>query len=102
MKSNNITARWLRGSLLITALVLAVAEGLFLYSTYQNLYGGVQRAMLNRFTAIDGRLQATGTAGDARDTAAARGQALRRIVEQFDEKDKLCLLYTSPSPRDRG
>ena len=33
MKSNNITARWLRGSLLITALVLAVAEGLFLYST---------------------------------------------------------------------
>ena len=92
MKSNNITARWLRGSLLITALVLAVAEGLFLYSTYQNLYGGVQRAMLNRFTAIDGRLQATGTAGDARDTAAARGQALRRIVEQFDEKDKLELM----------
>lgn len=92
MKSNNITARWLRGSLLITALVLAVAEGLFLCSTYQNLYGGVQRAMLNRFTAIDGRLQATGTAGDARDTAAARGQALRRIVEQFDEKDKLELM----------
>ena len=92
MKSNNITARWLRGSLLITALVLAVAEGMFLYSTYQNLYGGVQRAMLNRFTAIDGRLQATGTAGDARDTAAARGQALRRIVEQFDEKDKLELM----------
>ena len=92
MRSNNITARWLRGSLLITALVLAVAEGLFLYSTYQNLYGGVQRAMLNRFTAIDGRLQATGTAGDARDTAAARGQALRRIVEQFDEKDKLELM----------
>ena len=92
MRSNNITARWLRGSLLITALVLAVAEGLFLYSTYQNLYGGVQRAMLNRFTAIDGRLQATGTSGDARDTAAARGQALRRIVEQFDEKDKLELM----------
>ena len=92
MRSNNITARWLRGSLLITAMVLAVAEGLFLYSTYQNLYGGVQRAMLNRFTAIDGRLQATGTAGDARDTAAARGQALRRIVEQFDEKDKLELM----------
>ena len=92
MRSNNITARWLRGSLLITALVLAVAEGLFLYSTYQNLYGGVQRAMLNRFTAIDGRLQATGTAGDARDTAAARGQALRRIVEQFEEKDKLELM----------
>lgn len=92
MKSTNITVRWLRGSLLITVLVLAVAEGLFLYSTYQDLYGGVQRVMVNRFTAIDGRLQATGTAGDARDTAAARGQTLRRIVEQFDEKNKLELM----------
>lgn len=88
MKPTSITTRWLRGSLLITILVLVVAEGLFLYTSYQNLYGGVRQAMLNRFTAIDGRLQATGTAGDERDTAASRGQALRRTVEQFDEKDK--------------
>ena len=76
MRSNNITSRWLRGSLLITAAALAVAVGLFLYSSYQSLYGGVQQAMVRRFTAIDGRLQATGTAGDARDTAASRGLRL--------------------------
>ena len=92
MRSNNITSRWLRGSLLITAAALAVAVGLFLYSSYQSLYGGVQQAMVRRFTAIDGRLQATGTAGDARDTAASRGQVLRRTVEQFDEKDKFELM----------
>lgn len=88
MKATSIVSRWLRGSLLITLLLLGVAEGLFLYSNYQTLYGGVQRAMITRFTAVDGRLQATGTAGDARTTAASRGQVLRRTVEQFDEKDK--------------
>lgn len=88
MKATSITHRWLRGSLLITLLMVVVAEGIFLYSSYQNLYGGVQRAMITRFTAVDGRLQATGTAGDARATAASRGQVLRRTVEQFDEKDK--------------
>lgn len=88
MKATSITHRWLRGSLLITLLLVVVAEGIFLYSSYQSLYGGVQRAMITRFTAVDGRLQATGTAGDARATAESRGQALRRTVEQFDEKDK--------------
>ncbi|MGN0984025.1 MAG: sensor histidine kinase [Gemmiger sp.] len=88
MKTTSITQRWLRGSLLITVLVLVVAEGLFLYSNYRDLYGGVERAMLTRFTAVDGRLQATGNAGDARATAESRGQVLRRTVEQFDEKDK--------------
>ena len=40
------------------------------------------------FSTIAGRLQATGTAGDANETSESRGQALRRTVEQFDEKDK--------------
>ena len=82
----SITKRWLRGSLLISVLVLALAEGLFLSFCYQNLYGGVESAMLNRFSTLVGRLQATGTAGDT--DATSRGQALRRAVEQFDEKDK--------------
>lgn len=84
----SITKRWLRGSLLISVLVLALAEGLFLSFCYQNLYGGVESAMLNRFSTLVGRLQATGTAGDTDATANSRGQALRRAVEQFDEKDK--------------
>lgn len=84
----SITKRWLRGSLLISVLVLALAEGLFLSFCYQNLYDGVESAMLNRFSTLVGRLQATGTAGDTDATANSRGQALRRAVEQFDEKDK--------------
>ena len=35
-----------------------------------------------------GRLQATGTAGDTATTAESRANVLRRVVEQFDEKDK--------------
>lgn len=84
----SITRRWLRGSLLITVLVVVLAESLFLYSSYEGLYGGAKQAILNRFSTIEGRLQATGTAGDSGDTQASRSQALRRTVEQFEEKDK--------------
>lgn len=84
----SITKRWLRGSLLITVLILALAESLFLYFCYQNLYGGVERAMESRFSTFIGRLQATGTAGDSDSNAASRAQSLRRTVEQFEEKDK--------------
>lgn len=89
----SITKRWLRGSLLITVMVLAAAEGLFLYNCYQNLYGGVEQAIQNRFTTILGRLDATGatdvsSAAEALERSSLRGQALRRTVEQFDEKDK--------------
>ena len=86
MKS--ITHRWLRGSLLITVLVLFVAEALYMYSTYQSYYGGVRQSVISRFSTISGQLQATGTAGDADVTAASRALALRRAVEQFSEKDK--------------
>ena len=82
----SITRRWLRGSLLITICILAA--GLFLYYSHQNLYGGGQRAMQARFSTVEGRLQATGTAGSSQATSESRSQSLRRTVEQFDEKDK--------------
>ena len=93
----SITARWLRGSLLITAILVIVAEALFLYSTYQDLYGGVRQAVLSRFSTIEGQLRATGTAGDASEISASRSQALRRIVELFDEKEKFELMLLDPS-----
>ena len=86
MKS--ITHRWLRGSLLITVLVLFVAEALYMYSTYQTYYGGVRQSVIGRFSTLAGQLQATGTAGDDELTAQSRASALRRAVEQFSEKDK--------------
>ena len=88
MQSTSIIRRWIRGSLLITVLVLVLAEGLFLYYSYNDLYGGVERAVENRFSTVVGRLQATGTAGDTANTAESRANVLRRVVEQFDEKDK--------------
>ena len=88
MAETSIIQRWIKGSLLIMVLVLFAAEALFLYTSYRELYGGVQRAIESRFSTISGRLQATGTAGDSRETSESRGQALRRTVEQFDEKDK--------------
>ena len=89
----SITARWLRGSLLITAILVVVAETLFLYSIYQDLYGGVRQAVLSRFSTIEGQLSATGTAGDESNASASRGQALRRTVELFDEKDKFEFMF---------
>ena len=56
MQSSSIIRRWIRGSLLITVLVLAIAEGLFLYYSYNDLYGGVERAMESRFSTVVGRL----------------------------------------------
>ena len=88
MQSTSIIRRWICGSLLITVLVLVLAEGLFLYYSYNDLYGGVERAVENRFSTVVGRLQATGTAGDTATTAESRANVLRRVVEQFDEKDK--------------
>ena len=40
--TSSITRRWLRGGLLITMVLLVLAETLFLYSTYDNLYGSVR------------------------------------------------------------
>ena len=77
MAAAGITKRWVRGSLLITVLVILAAEVMFLYTDYRELYGSVQRAAESRFSTIAGRLQATGTAGDANETSESRGQALR-------------------------
>lgn len=92
----SITRRWLRGSLLITICILAAALGLFLYYSHQNLYGGVQRAMQARFSTVEGRLQATGTAGSSQATSESRSQSLRRTVEQFDEKISSSSCYWIP------
>ena len=95
--TSSITRRWLRGGLLITMILVVLAEVLFLYSTYNDLYGGVRQAVLSRFSTIEGQLRATGTAGDASEISASRSQALRRIVELFDEKEKFELMLLDPS-----
>ena len=53
---NSITKKWLRGSLLTTLLVLLLAEGLFLFQSYNLYYGGVRQAVNSRFASISGQL----------------------------------------------
>ena len=47
---SSITRRWLRGSLLVTLLLVAVAEGLFIYATWSGYYNGARQAILSRIS----------------------------------------------------
>ena len=84
---SGITRRWARGSLLVTVLLVMVIEGMFLYSTVHGYYDGVEQSMYRRFSSISGQLKVY--SGDTfQRTAASRSLALRRMVEQFSDKDK--------------
>ena len=82
-----ITRRWLRGSMLLTAAMLVVFVGLFMYFSRQTYYSGVEQAIMSRFSAISGQLKIT-TASTVAETSQSRSLALRRMVEQFDAKDE--------------
>ena len=84
---NSITKRWLTGSLLITLIALILAEAVFLVANRQSYYSGVEQAILSRFSSISGQLKMT-VGPTAAATAQSRSLALRRMVEQFDAKDK--------------
>ena len=53
---SGITRRWLRGSLLITVLLVLLVEVMFLYSATRSYYNGVQQTMYRRFSSITGQL----------------------------------------------
>lgn len=84
---NSITKRWLRSSLLITFLLVAGAVSIYIYTLISGSYNGVQQAMLSRISSMGGQLKIT-TGQSAEQTSQSRGSLLRRMVEQFDEKDK--------------
>ena len=84
---SGITRRWLRGSLLITVLLLLAAEAMFLYSYTRSYYNSVQQTMYRRFSSVSGQLKMY-TGDTVQSTAAARSLALRRMVEQFADKEK--------------
>lgn len=50
--NSSITRRWVRGSLLITILVLVAAETVFLYFTVTMNYDSVRRALESRVSTI--------------------------------------------------
>ena len=84
---SGITRRWLRGNLLITVLLVLVVEGMFLYSYTHSYYNSVQQTMYRRFSSVTGQLKMY-TGDTVQSAAATRSLALRRMVEQFADKDK--------------
>lgn len=83
---NSITQRWLRNSMFITLCILLGLVALFMYSSRQSYYNGVNQIISNRFSSISGQLKITG-GGTAAEASQNRSLALRRMVEQFDAKD---------------
>lgn len=92
--NSSITRRWVRGSLLITILALVAAEAFFLYFTVTTNYDSVRRALESRVSTIITQL----SAGDTQ-TEEGRGVLLRRMLEQFSEKDKFELMLVNSAGR---
>ncbi|MFR4724236.1 MAG: hypothetical protein ACLT9S_03685 [Faecalibacterium sp.] len=84
---SGITHRWLRGSLFLTVLLVLLVESMFVYNFSRSYYNSVQQTMMRRFSSINGQLKMY-TGDTAQKTAASRSVALRRMVEQFADKDK--------------
>ena len=84
---SGITRRWLRGNLLITVLLVLLAEVMFLHSYTRSYYNSVQQTMYRRFSSVTGQLKVY-TADTVYSAAANRSMALRRMVEQYSDKDK--------------
>ena len=49
---SGITRRWLRGNLLITVLLVLLAEAMFLHSYTRSYYNSVQQTMYRRFSSV--------------------------------------------------
>ena len=88
---NSITRRWVRGSLLLTLIALCLAEAVFLYFTITNYYDGTARALYTRANTLSTQLSVMGT-----QTEESRSAAVRRMVEQFEEKDRFELMRCRP------
>ncbi len=84
---SGITRRWLRGSLLTIVLVIFLAEVIFLKLYGQSHYSSVRQQMQMQFSTMIGQLN-TYTGENEAAAAHVRSMALRRMVEQFQEKDK--------------
>ena len=97
---SGITRRWLRGNLLITVLLVLLAETMFLYNYTRSYYNSVQQTMYRRFSSVSGQLKMY-TGDTVQSTAATRSVALRRMVEQFADKDKYEFMLLDSYGRDR-
>ncbi len=82
MKSS-ITKRWLKGSLLITAISLLLAAFLLSYFIADTYYDSARQAIQSRLENISGQLFVASSV-----TPTERAATLNRMVEEFTEDSK--------------
>ena len=82
---SGITRRWLRGNLLITVLLVLLAEAMFLHSYTRSYYNGVQQTMYRRFSSITGQLKINGREVHLKNERSAIEAGLAYVTE--DRKD---------------
>ncbi|MEG1049702.1 MAG: sensor histidine kinase, partial [Oscillospiraceae bacterium] len=80
---NSITKRWIKGSLLITIVLLVFAEGFIVVFVRNSYYSSATTAMTNRINTVMGTLAASDKLPNGE-----KEQLLFRMVEEFSEKDK--------------
>lgn len=97
--SHGITRKWITTNLLLLVLLLGVAEFLFVSSVNSDYYDGVRQAMSNRYSSIAGQLKVTGAAQPAEAAGQTRADFLRRMVEQFEAKDRFELMLLRATGR---
>ena len=93
-RMNSITKRWVRGSLLMTIAALLITETACVYFFIATSYDDVRQALLSRCGTVATQLLAS----DAQ-TDSARNIVLRRMVEQFEEKDKFEFMLMNKAGR---
>lgn len=93
-RGGSITWRWIRGSLLLTILVLLIAEGVFIFYINSYYYSGARTAILTRVNTLNGQLSALSEEDPSR-----RNASLRQMAEDFSEKDKFEFMLINTAGR---
>ncbi len=83
----SITRRWLKGNIVVTAVILILAELVLSYFIISSYYDGARQAILSRLENISGQLSVAGSV-----TPNERASTLNQMVEEFDEASKFELM----------
>jgi Signal transduction histidine kinase len=91
---NSITKRWVRGNLLLTILVLVIAEIMLSFWVINSYRNSVRQAIMARMNTLSGQLSVTETL-----STEERAEVLERTVTDFTETDKFELMLVGQNGR---
>lgn len=86
-REKSIVRRWASGSLLLTFILLLVAELVFMLFLHNNYYGEARQALSSRIAAMEGQFSVR-----ANMSATERMIMVSRMAEEFSEKNKFELM----------